>query len=379
MADNPSDSDAPAQGARRKVRPPVIELEATDVTPEEPVRAEAPEAPAEPTGETKERSQPRMQNSSANTPSPLRSIALAGLIGTIVGALGVALIFIFTSDGLSRFMPSSAPSPTTAAVSPAVTSSDRAEQLAKATNEFEKRIAAIENRGTPQTSDLAPLVSRTESVETALSDLRRLIEQTQTANSALAEVVAARIAAIENRLTQPARTAVANAAEIAALGSLQDTLAKGVPFAKELAAVRTILGSRAGPLAPLEKSADTGLPTIAALNARFAELAQKLAREPDSDSGYIARLLAHAGRLVEVRPVGEAQGTSAGAVVARIETRLARGDLNAAVEESSKLPPSAKAEAADWIAAATTRRDAEVAVKSLLSTALANSTAEQPK
>jgi len=82
---------------------------------------------------------------------------------------------------------------------------------------------------------------------------------------------------------------------------------------------------------------------------------------------------------VEVRPIGEAQGISAGAVVARIETRLARGDLAAAIEEASKLPASAKTEAADWIAAATQRRDAEAAIKTLLSAALASSAAEQQK
>ncbi len=384
MVDNPSDPDAPSQSARRKVRPPVIELEATDVTPEAPGRTEAPEASAEPARETKGCSQDSMQNPSSNsgTHGSFRLIALAGFTGAIVGALSVALALIFVGDGISRFMPPSGVgglSSASGVPSSAGISGDRAEQLAKVANELERRIAAMENRGTPQASDMAPLISRTENIETALSDLRRLIEQTQAAHSASAEVVAGRIAAIENRLTQPARTAIANAAEIAALGTLQDAIAKGIPFAKELAAARTILGDRAASLAPVGKFAETGVPTIAALSARFAELVPKLVREPDSDSGYIARLLAHAGRLVEVRPVGEVQGMNAGAVVARIETRLARNDLNAAIEETSKLPAAAKMEAADWIAAATNHRDAEAAVKNLLSAALINSTAEQQK
>jgi hypothetical protein len=383
VTDNPSDPDAPAQSARRKVRPPVIELEATDVTPEEPKRAASPDPSVEPTRkpESQEYSQASMKNSSSDNGlrSSLRSIALAGFAGAILGALGVALVFIFAGDGISRFGQSSGTNALSSTDVASVDAADRAERLSKVVNEFEKRNVAIENRVAPQANGLAPLISRTESIETALSDLRRLIEQTQAAHSASNEVVAGRIAAIENRLTQPARSVIANAAEIAALGALHDAIVKGAPFAKELAAVRTILGERAAPLASFEKSAETGFPTVATLSARFTELAPKLARKPDSDSGYLTQLLAHAGRLVEVRPVGEAQGTSAGAVVARIETRLARGDLNAAVEETSKLPESAKADAANWISAATSRRDAEIAIKNLLSAALANSTAEQQK
>ena len=373
MADKPSNSDAPLQGARRKVRPPVIELEATDVTPEEPKRAESP-------AEDAAKSEPEMKTPPGTQSAPetaqrnvFRAVAVAGFVGALVGALGVALVFVFTGDGISRFAGQSA-----AGSSPGDVSSTRVERIAKAASDLEKRLAAIESRGTPQSTDLAPLASRTEGIETALSDLRRLIEQTQVAHSASNEAVASRIAAIENRLTQSARTSVDNAAEIAALGALREAIIKGGPFTKELAAARKILGDRAAPLASLGKSAETGLPTIAALSARFTELAPKLAREPDPDTGYFARLLAHAGRLVEVRPVGEVQGVSAGAVVARIETRLARGDLDAALEEFSKLPPGTKPTASDWFAQAMSRHDAEASVKNLLSVALANS-AEQPK
>jgi hypothetical protein len=373
VADKPSDSDAPLQGARRKVRPPVIELEATDVTPEEPKRAESP-------AEDAVKSEPEMKAQSGTQSAPetaqrnvFRAVAVAGVVGALVGALGVALVFIFTGDGISRFAGQSA-----AVSSPSDGSSSRVERIAKAASDLEKRLVAVENRGAPQSADLAPLASRTEGIETALSDLRRLIEQTQVAHSASNEAIAGRIAAIENRLTQSARTSVDNAAEIAALGALREAIIKGSPFTRELAAARKILGDRATPLASLGKSAETGLPTIATLSARFTELAPKLAREPESNTGYFARLLAHAGRLIEVRPVGEVQGVSAGAVVARIETRLARGDLQTALEEVSKLPSSAKTDASNWIVQATSRHDAEASVKNLLNVALANS-AEQPK
>ena len=102
-----------------------------------------------------------------------------------------------------------------------------------------------------------------------------------------------------------------------------------------------------------------------------------LARVPDADRGYLSRLVTSATRLVEVRPVGEIRGESAGAVVARIEARLQQNDLAGAVEEAGQLPLSAKTIAADWIAAAMQKRDADRAVKDLIAASLAALGAER--
>jgi hypothetical protein len=132
------------------------------------------------------------------------------------------------------------------------------------------------------------------------------------------------------------------------------------------------LGDAGAPLAPLEASAASGLPTVAELRRRFSDLAPKLASAPPPDSGYFAKLWSNATKLIEVRPVGEVAGTSAGAVVARVETRLARNDLAAALNEAEQLPPAAKAQAADWISAASRRREADTIVKNLMDAALAS-------
>jgi hypothetical protein len=73
------------------------------------------------------------------------------------------------------------------------------------------------------------------------------------------------------------------------------------------------------------------------------------------------------------------EGGSAGAIVARMEERLKRGDLAAALEEGGHLPAAAQAAGADWFAIATRRRDAELAVKTLLNAELAALTAEPQK
>jgi hypothetical protein len=295
----------------------------------------------------------------------------AGLIGLLAGALALALVFLFVRGG------SLADLAGRPGADPALT--ERVDQLLKLAAEQEKRLAAVEARPAPQPVDLAPLTARIEALENSLSDLRKLGEQAEAANAAASEALKDRLAALEKRLAAPARKAPANAPQIVALGALREAIVAGAPFDKELAAVRAILGERAAPLAPFEAAAHDGLPTVAKLAARFSALAPRLARASESGDGYFARLLASASRLVEVRPVGEVQGTSAAAVVARMEERLKRGNLAAALDEGARLPEAAKASAADWFAEAGKRRDAEAAAKNLIDAELVALAAEPPQ
>lgn len=370
---DPSDPDAAASQARKGAKPPVIELEATDVTPERPKQER------DTSGAHREESENSPGNgksrSSSADPRNQRAFPIvSGFIGMLVGALALALVFLFVRGGsLSEITGHAGTDPTVGAIG------ERVDQLLKIVAEFEKRLATVESRPVPQTIDPAPLTARVESMENSLSDLRKLGEQAQAANAAAIEAVQGRIEVLESRLTAPPRPAASNAAEIVALGALRDAVITGAPFEKELAAVRSMLGDRAAPLAPFAQSARDGLPTMAKLSARFAELAPKLAREKDTTEGYLARLWANAAHLVEVRPAGEVEGASAGAIVARMEERLKRGDLAAALEEGAGLPAAAQVIGADWIAAATRRRDAEIAVKNLLNAELAALAAEPQK
>jgi hypothetical protein len=365
---DPSDPDAAASQARKRAKPPVIELEATDVTPEGP----KPERGTSEENRQENKANPgKSQGGSSFAGPPSRMLPLlSGFIGLLVGALALALVFLFVRGGsLADITGHGVSDPAT---------SERVDQLLKIVAELEKRLAAVESRPLPQTVDIAPFTARIEGVENSLSDLRKLGEQAQASNAAAIEAVQARLNALENRLVAP-HPAVANSAQIVALGALRDAMASGTPFEKELSAVRAMFGDRAAPLAPFESSAPQGLPTIAKLSAEFAGLASQLARDPEPADGYFARLWASVTHLVEVRPAGEVEGTSAGAVVARMEERLKRGDLSAALDEGAHLPDSAKAAAADWFAAATKRRDAEVAVKNLLNAELAAVATEPQK
>jgi hypothetical protein len=344
----------------------VIELTATDKTPEEPRASEdASEHESAAQAET-----PRAPASGPARNSNVLPI-LTGVIGLLAGALVLSLIFLFTGEGAKRSVV-----PDTAASAPAIDADARARagELAKTQGDLEKRLGALETQ--VKGLDLSPLRSRLDGVESGLKDLRKSSEEAQSKSAAANAALMERLGAIEAQVKQAAsRPAVADAAEVVALGALQDAVSKGGPFKKELDVVRTMLGDAGASLAPLDAAAGSGLPTIAELRRRFSELAPKLVRAPQPDSGYFAKLLSNAKGLVEVRPVGEVAGTSAGAVVARMETRLAKNDLAAALDEAAQLPAGAKAQAADWIAAASRRREADTAVKNLLNAALAHSTA----
>ncbi|MCC6949405.1 MAG: hypothetical protein IT539_16730 [Bradyrhizobiaceae bacterium] len=268
----------------------------------------------------------------------------------------------------------------------------RIDRLTAAIGEAEKRLAAVEQRPEPKAPDLSGVTERTAAIESAvkdlrgtLADLRKLAEQAPPAvTPAAIDSLANRIGGLEQRIASlaAARTAATSAsisAEIVALNALTDAIRSGKPFVKELEAARARLGDRAAPLAALDAQAEKGLPTVATLAERFDALVPQLLRGPDPAGGFFSRLYTNAVRLVEVRPVGEPEGTSAGAIVARMETKLARGDLAGALAESDALPEPAKSTAASWLAAARERQDAEAIVKKLSESVLTgNAEREKP-
>jgi hypothetical protein len=189
--------------------------------------------------------------------------------------------------------------------------------------------------------------------------------------------LAGRIGGLEDRIgallaaraAQPSNADLA--AEIVSLNALSGAMRAGQPFAKELGAARSKLGDRAAGLAPLESFAAAGLPMLEALQQQFSALAPKILSGPEPDGNFFERLLTNAGRLVQVRPVGEPAGNSVGAIVARAETKLARSDLNGAIAEVESLPDAERAVAASWLTAAKQRRDAEALVQRLAEASVA--------
>ncbi len=362
MAADDRKDDPPAPKSRRR-KPPVIELEATEIPSAAP--PPRPEAAASTTDPEERSFEWRALLSFAPA-----ATAAAAIVGAVVAIL---VVFLFDRGNDPRVATLvnevAALNQRIEAISraggtdPAALAqiSEKVDRIAGMLAEAEKRVAGLESKPVRVMPDLSPLNARFERLD---------------------EVLGKRIGALEERvnaLSVNARASVAPAiaAEIVALGTLRDAIHNGAPFATELTAVRALLGERAVRLQSLESFANTGVATSAQLSRRFAELASALARVPEADGGYLSRLVTSATRLVEVRPVGEIRGESAGAVVARIEARLQQNDLAGALDEAAHLPASAKTIAAEWIAAVTQKRDADRAIKDLIAASLAALGAER--
>lgn len=380
MAADDRKDDPPAPKPRRR-KPPVIELKATEI----PVAAAQPIRGAERAAGTAAaaNADERTFEWRALLSFAPAGIAAAAIVGAVVAIL-VVLLFDRGSDPRVAALVNEVAALNQrieaigrgGGADPAALAqiSQKIDRVAAMLAETEKRVAGLESKPPPAMPDLSPLAARMERLDAAFAALR--------ATPAAIEALGKRIGALEERVnavSADARAAVAPAlaAEIVALGTLRDAIHGGAPFATELAAVRTLLGERAARLQSLERAASSGVPTLAQLSRRFAELALALARVPDADGGYLSRLVTSATRLVEIRPVGEAKRESVGAVVARIEARLRQNDLAGAIEETGHLPLSARTAVADWIALATQKHDADRAIKDLIAASLAALGAER--
>jgi hypothetical protein len=266
-----------------------------------------------------------------------------------------------------------------AAEKAAAAAAERVDALARQIATDRQALAALDQRlATAQkaqtdfarsgTSTIASIETRLAAATVAVSELRTAIE------GALKETRAALAAVAEPPALKAVRIAVAAQALDTAVG-------RGTPYQNELAATRA-LSQDATALAPLDAFATTGLPSNEALAAEFGSLLPKLsaaaAPGPREDS-ILAKFTANAEKLVRVRPTGEAGGDDAGAVIARMEARVRRGDLAGALAESQKLPADAKALVEPWAKRVEARQAARTAAQRLAAAALAAAATEGKK
>ncbi len=221
---------------------------------------------------------------------------------------------------------------------------------------------------TALTARMAALEARLAAAPTVDTEALATIERDIAALKAANAATDTRIASETERLKAIGR----GVSLVYAIGRLRAAVAGEAPYAAPLDAVRghfDALGLLREPaigkaLDTLSAHAAGGLPGRASLAARFsaaARAALQAARIPE-DSGVVDRLLAEAGNLVTVRPIGEVEGDTLEARLARAETRLARGDLGGALGEIAGLQGGAANALAAWKADAEARLAAESAV-----------------
>jgi len=179
------------------------------------------------------------------------------------------------------------------------------------------KIAAVESKVTAAADSLANSDTRIGTLEQSLGTLADKVEQ---------------------QASQP-KVALAIAAT-----ALKSAVDRGGPFAAE-AETFAAIAPNAPELAALRQYADQGVATVADLVASFPQSADAMiaASQPeDPNAGVLQRLLDSAQSVVKVRPVGSVAGDDPGARIARMEVALKAGDLQNALTEYDGLPEAAK-------------------------------------
>lgn len=165
-------------------------------------------------------------------------------------------------------------------------------------------------------------------------------------------------------------------AAITAANSLKNAIDRGGSYANELAVLEN-LSPDVKSLDELKQYADKGVPNQAELSDEFASVADRIARtenRPADDARFGEKLWASAKGLISSRPIGDVEGDNAGAIAARMEEAIKKGDNDSALSEWQNLPQSAKDVSSDFVAKLKIRRDADAVLSAILSNLMSPST-----
>jgi len=421
-------------GARRRP-PPTIDLGATEVAVEDkkadkaedkagdtpPGAPPPPEAAAEtatqeasqsdaPQAEPAPPPEPEPQPDPPPPPPPLPPRA-SWLMGAVAGAIAAMLVvFALYALGLPP-QPTPPVAPDTSALQARVAALEarvaaRPAADPRALDDIAARLAKVESAvAAPQaatdpavagrlnslevavksTGDtVASLNGRVDDLSAAVRDARDRAEaaakglvdrqRDDAADKGATDALAARLAALEQKVETPGSTAADRDVRRAVLASaLKDAVMRGAPYATELGAMKPLIADQ-DTLSKLEASAAAGAPSDAALARALAAVVPALrdaATPPRPQGGSIVdRLQASAERLVRIRPADEPAGDDPQSIVARIDDDARRADIPAALADLARLPAAVRAPAEPWIATVKARDAARAAALDVAAQAL---------
>lgn len=240
------------------------------------------------------------------------------------------------------------------------------------TSALEGRLAALENASPAGGADNATVTALTDkiaSLEGTLSSLQseRSGQETTTAD------LARRLSDAEAKLNEP-RDDIEVARAIASAG-LKAAVDRGGPFLTELDTLAGVATDDPA-VAALKPFAATGVPSRAELLRTFPDVANTMLatlNQPDPNQSIVERLTESAYSLVKVRPVGNIEGETPEAVIARMEDKMRNGDLQGAALEWNALPDAAKTVSTAYKQSLDARIEVEKLVGDSLSRAINNS------
>ncbi|MCZ7932705.1 COG4223 family protein [Agrobacterium leguminum] len=218
------------------------------------------------------------------------------------------------------------------------------QQLANApaadTSALEQRIATLEGaKGeAPQVDGLSEKIAALEST----------LQSERSAQASATAELTRRLADAEAKINEP-RDDIEVARAIAS-AALKAAIDRGGPFLTELDTLSKVTPDDPA-IASLQSFAATGVPSRSELMQKFPDVANAMLsaiNQPDPNQGIMERLTESAFSLVKVRPVGNIEGETPEAKIARMENKLRNGDLQGAALEWNGLPDVAKTASADY-------------------------------
>jgi len=226
------------------------------------------------------------------------------------------------------------------------------------------RLANIEDRLKRLSEDLDSLKGKT-SDNSRVAYLEKITTGLVSKNEALDGLVAAANSALESsktvtsslderltRLEQDDKSDSTGrlAALSFAMESLLQKIKSGEVFQKELDIVSVAFPQNTQ-LEKLSDQAGAGVKSIAWLQREFAPVLRAVLAAEDTVAapGVMAKLVGTAKSLVRIRRVGEVEGDSREAIIARLETRINAGNMAAALVEAKKLKGASAKTAASWV------------------------------
>ncbi len=237
-------------------------------------------------------------------------------------------------------------------------------QLARMTDrleDLEQDLAAVRSlAGTPSQEVVSRLGSEAKRLDEMLAAQADLAARLAETEAGLSAAQAARDAAPGSR----------EALMLLAMLQLRDALKGSGPYDQPLIMLKNLAaedGELAGIIAPLERRATAGLPSLSELQARFPEASRRIAaiEVGQEGEGWSAGVLRRLSEAVNLRPVGMVEGGTPTAIAARAEVKLNQGDLAGALAELDALEGAAAEAVAGWRADAEARLAAEQAVGAL--------------
>lgn len=389
--DIPADANPlPEHGMHEQERDPLSAMS----EPEPPVE---PATPGEPPARAEDESDAATAANAASTeetwpraaaerPIQAKSSSGSGLVaaGILGGLIALAGAGALQYGGVLPALGPQPPTPAAVDISPLVARIDQlqarmAEQPAATattdTSVLEQRIAALEDGsrtgpGSQETQALAEVEAQQTQATEAIAALRNEIAGLKQSLADARATSDARLASMQEKLDAPRQDL--SMAKAIAISSLKTAIDRGGPFLGELDTLSGI--SPDDPvIATLRPFAPMGIPARSELIRRFPGVADAILsaiNQPAESANWSERLMASAMSIVKVRPVGNIEGESPEAIVARMEEKLRNGDLRGAAIEWQSLPQPGKTISAEFAKNLEDRVTIETAVNAALANAV---------